>query len=146
MQIEAIEIHAGAVDFEYTPVRELEAKCEATTAFQRAPTIDDASAKLRQMAASVGANAVINVQYKSGVSMTSWKSMKAIRLAVRRETDDTDYMPCPVCAERIKRAAIKCCFWGRPVHQVGFGGRLAASTAGAQPPRRTSARSASVDE
>jgi uncharacterized protein YbjQ (UPF0145 family) len=31
--------------------------------------------KLRSMAAKLGANAVINVEYNSGVSMTSWKSM-----------------------------------------------------------------------
>ena len=72
MQIERIEIHTGSVDFDYTPICALEAKCEPTTAFSRAPSMEDVNAKLRPLAASVGANAVINVGYKSGVSMTSW--------------------------------------------------------------------------
>lgn len=115
MQIENIEIHTGRVDFDYTSIRQLEAKCEATTALHRAPTMDDVNAKLRQLAASVGANAIINVEYKSGASMTSWKSMKATGLAVRRQTDD---MPCPVCAETIKRAAKKCRFCGSDLSQA----------------------------
>jgi hypothetical protein len=99
MQVRDIEIHTGKADF---PV-------EATMAFSPAPTIDEANAKLRELATKVGANAVIEVEYNSGVSMTSWKSMKATGLAVLRESDE---VACEVCAEPIRRAAIKCRFCG----------------------------------
>jgi hypothetical protein len=112
MKIEDIEIHTGSVDFEYEPIRRLEAKSEAATAFSRAPTMEDVNARMRQLAAGLGANAIIDVVYQSGVSLTSWKSMKASGLAVRRVSDD---MKCPVCAELIKRAAIRCRFCGTPI-------------------------------
>jgi len=57
------------------------------------------------MAAKLGANAIVEVEYNSGVSMTSWKSMKGTGLAVRKLSD---MRTCPVCAEPIKRKATKC--------------------------------------
>lgn len=115
MRIEDIEIHVGTPTFEFTPVRQLEAKCEAATAISSAPTMDEMNGKLRQMAAKVGANAVINVEYKSGVSMTSWRSMKGTGLAVMKQSDDAT---CPSCAETIKRAAVKCRFCGADVESA----------------------------
>ena len=112
MRIEDIEIHAGKPDFEYEPVRRVEAKCEATMAFSPAPTIEEMNGRLRSMAAKLGANAIIEVTYDSGVSMTSWKSMKGKGLAVRKLTDERE---CPMCAEKIKRAAIKCRYCGADV-------------------------------
>lgn len=115
MKIEDIELHVGQVDFPYRAVRQLKAKCEASHAFMPAPTETDINAKLRGMAAKVGANAVIDVHYNSGVSMTSWKSMTGTGLAVVRESDD---VVCPHCAETIKRAATKCRFCGEAVQSV----------------------------
>lgn len=109
MRVDAIEIHTGQPDFTYRPVQNLEAKCEATTLYTPAPTIETANAKLRQLAASIGADAVIGVQYNSGVSWTSWKSMKATGLAVKRLADT---YACPNCAEQIKLAALQCRFCG----------------------------------
>ena len=105
MRIEDIEIHVGKASFQYKPVRRLEAKCEATMALAPAPTVDEMNGKLRAMAAKVGANAIINVEYQTGASMTSWKSMKGTGLAVIKLSDE---VLCPVCAETIKRAALKC--------------------------------------
>jgi ribosomal protein L37AE/L43A len=105
MRIDQIEIHTGPVGFEFQAVRQLEARCEAKTAMSKAPTIADVNLKLQEMAAGIGANAVIDVKYDSGMSLTSWRSMKATGLAVLRVADD---IPCPMCAETIKRAAKKC--------------------------------------
>jgi hypothetical protein len=112
MRIEDIEIHVGKPDFDYTPIRRLEAKCEAATAFSSAPTVDEMNGKLRSMAAKVGANAIVEVHYDSGVSMTSWKSMKGTGLAVLKLSDEKI---CPACAETIKRDAVKCRFCGADV-------------------------------
>lgn len=105
MRVEDIEVHVGTPDFTYTPIRRLEAKCEAATALSAAPTAEAVNSKLREMAASIGATAVVDVEYSSGISFTSWKSMKGTGLAVKRENDEVD---CPFCAEKVKRAAIKC--------------------------------------
>lgn len=112
MRIEDIEIHTGAVDFQFEPVRRLEAKCESPTVFSKAPTIDDVNQKLREMAVKVGANAIVEVVYESGPTMTAWRSVRGKGLAVRRVSDE---MPCPVCAETIKRAALKCRFCGAEI-------------------------------
>jgi hypothetical protein len=108
-KIEDIEIHTGKADFGYKPLRRVEAKCEASNAFMPAPTLDEVNGRLRALASKIGANAVIEVEYNSGVSFTSWKSMKATGLAVIRESDE---MACAVCAETIKRAAVRCRFCG----------------------------------
>ena len=115
MRIEDIEIHVGTPTFQYKAVRRLEAKCEATMAFSPAPTVEEMNGKLRTMAAKVGANAIVNVEYQSGASMTSWKSMKGTGLAVIKLSDD---VTCPVCAESIKRAAIKCKHCGADVEAL----------------------------
>lgn len=112
MRVQDIEVHVGDPGFAYEPVRRLEAKVEATTAFSAAPNIDEANMKLRELAAKVGANAIVDVEYNSGISLTSWRSMTATGLAVKRQSDE---VACPSCAELIKRAARKCRFCGTEI-------------------------------
>ena len=107
MNINAVEIHVGEPEFSYVPLRHLEARSEARTAFSNSPDSDAVDAQLRQLAASIGADAVINVTYSRGISRTSWNSLKASGIAVQRIKDD---VPCPVCAETIKRTAQHCRF------------------------------------
>lgn len=111
-KIEDIEIHTGKPDFRYKALRRLEVKCEASNALMPAPTVEEANGRLRALAAKIGANAIIEAQYNSGVSLTSWKSMKATGVAVIRESEERT---CPICAETIKRAAVKCRFCGADI-------------------------------
>jgi hypothetical protein len=130
MNVDAIEIHIGKPDFAYEPVRRLEAKAEARTAFSNSPTNSAVDAQLRQLAASVGADAVINVEYHRGVSMSSWNSLQGAGLAVRKVKED---ITCPVCAETIKRAAKYCRFCGAQI-TPSEPGQVVANPVGQQSP------------
>lgn len=112
MKVEDIEIHTGTVGFQFEPLRRLEAKCESPTVFSKAPTIEDVNQKLRELAVKIGANAIVEVTYDSGPTMTAWRSVRGKGLAVTRVSDE---MLCPVCAETIKRAALKCRFCGAEI-------------------------------
>ena len=68
-------------------------------------TIEDVNFKLQEEASKVGANAVINVSYRRGMSLLSYEVLKAVGIAVIVESDEAQ---CPFCAETIKRAAKKC--------------------------------------
>ena len=132
--IESIEIHAGRPDFPFVEVRRVEVKCEATHAFMPAPTVEEANDRLRALASSVGANAVIETKYDSGISLTSWKSLKATGIAVIRQSDDRT---CPICAETIKLAAKKCRYCGADLDDLKIdlpdGSAAASPGAVAQP-------------
>ncbi len=95
MRIDAVELHVGPPDFPYTRVRELEAKSESRTVFSGSPSHDSVNAQLRAMAAKLGADVVINIEYKSGVSMSSWNSLKATGTAVKRSTVPAETSPIP---------------------------------------------------
>jgi hypothetical protein len=82
VRIEDIEIHVDKPDREYEAVGPVEAKVTAPTAFSQAPTLDQVNAKLREEAIALGASAVIDVEYKRGVTLTSWKALAARGVAV----------------------------------------------------------------
>lgn len=112
MKVEDIEIHTGIVGFQFEPLRRVEAKCESPTVFSKAPTIEDVNQKLRELAVRIGANAIVEVTYESGPTITAWRSVRGKGLAVTRVADE---MACPVCAETIKRAALRCRFCGADI-------------------------------
>lgn len=109
MPVAPIEIHIGKPDFEFQPIGRLEATCEATS-------MDTVNAKLREMAAGQGADAVIDVQYRSGMSDSSRTSMTATGLAVRKLHAET---PCSNCGEMIHRGAKHCRFCGHTLTEPG---------------------------
>ncbi|MDZ4307866.1 hypothetical protein [Allopontixanthobacter sp.] len=113
--IESIEIHAGRPDFPFKELRRIEVKCEATHAFMPAPTIEEANGRLRALASKLGGNAVIETTYDTGISLTSWKSLKAKGLAVIKQADEK---VCLECAETIRRAAKKCRYCGATQEQL----------------------------
>ena len=116
MRVHVIDIHLGKPDFEFQPIRRIEAKCEASAMHPATPTMDTVNAKLREIAAGQGADAVIDVAYSSDMATTSWQSMTATGLAVRRLSPD---MHCSNCTETIDRAAKQCKFCGHTLTEPG---------------------------
>jgi hypothetical protein len=104
-----IEIHTGDPGRPYKSLGSIQARVGAATALSKTPTLEDVNFKLQEVAASKGANGVINVTYDRGVSLMSWKALTARGEAVIFESDER---ACPECAETIKMAAVKCRFCG----------------------------------
>ncbi|HVB57858.1 MAG TPA: zinc ribbon domain-containing protein [Candidatus Acidoferrales bacterium] len=115
MKVTEIEIHAGDVDRPYKTIGEISAKVQAATAFSKTPTLEDINLKLQEQAAKMGANAVIRVEYGRGMSLTSYKVLRAKGVAVVLESDE---VKCPYCAELVKREAIKCKHCGSDLKQT----------------------------
>jgi hypothetical protein len=104
---EDVEIHPGLPSFEYKTIRRVEAKSEFKV-HKGLPTAEDASSRLRALAARLGANAVVNAMYQRTTSSGSYGGITATGLAVVLPED----IACPTCAETIKRKAQKCRFCG----------------------------------
>jgi hypothetical protein len=116
MNPEQIEIHTDNPGRPYRQLAAISARVGAGSAYSKAPTMEDVNFKLREQASKLGANAVIQVTYKRGISATSWKALTATGIAVLLETDDR---PCPMCAELVKRAAVICRFCGADLSSNG---------------------------
>ncbi len=52
---------------------------------------------------------MISVTYNRGADLRSWKALSADGIAVAMDSDERE---CPICAETIKAAALKCRFCG----------------------------------
>jgi hypothetical protein len=136
VRVEDIELHVGRVDRPYSALGRVTAKQSRQTLHQGSPQLDDLNGKLRMEAARLGADAVIQIEYKQGgLSLTSWSSMEASGTAVRwtapltqsashheapLATGSPDAHPlgaandggatkkCPDCAEEVKAEARIC--------------------------------------
>ena len=105
MRVDQIEIHDGEPNSLYEVIGEVRARLGARTALNKAPTLEDANSRLREQALKIGAQAVINVQYKRGPIPSSWKGLTATGTGVRLIADEKS---CPYCAEMVKQEAIRC--------------------------------------
>lgn len=112
MKITDIAIHATGITQPHKVCGEITAKVSKGSVFSKSPTIEDANFKLQEEASRLGANAVINVAYSRGMSLVSYEVLKAVGTAVIMESDER---ACPMCAETIKRAALKCRHCGADV-------------------------------
>lgn len=120
VKVEDIEIVVdGDLHRPYNVLGPIEARVTAGAAWNRARTVEDVNWKLREVALKHGANAVINVTYKRGVSATSWKALTAYGTAVVAVSMERK---CPYCAEMIKREARVCRFCGRDVEPTAHVG------------------------
>jgi hypothetical protein len=114
MAIEDIEIYETGIDRPYKELGPIKVRVQSRFAFSKSKTIEEVNLKLREKALKMGANAIINVQYDRGISMTSWKALTAKRMAVYAESA---YKKCPFCAEPIKREALKCKHCGETLQE-----------------------------
>jgi len=105
MKITDIAIHSGMITESFRRIGPVSAKASKASIFSKSPTIEDVNFKLQEEASKLGANAIIEVEYDRGISLTSYEVLKATGTAVFVESDEKT---CPFCAETIRRAAKKC--------------------------------------
>ena len=67
----------------YTAISPLKVSVKKLTLFDKDPTKEMANEELKKSAKAIGADAVINVKYKSGVGFTTWGYIDANGLGVK---------------------------------------------------------------
>jgi len=67
----------------YQEIGPIEVTVKKLTAFHKNPTKEQVNKALVEKAGAMGADAVINVKYKSGVGLTTWGYMKGSGTAVK---------------------------------------------------------------
>lgn len=67
----------------YQELQRIEISIKKLTAFHADPTREMANAELKKKAAQIGADAVINVQYQSGIGLMTWGYIDAQGTGVR---------------------------------------------------------------
>ena len=64
-------------DQKYEEIGPIEVSVKKLTVFHKDPTKEQANEALIEKARMIGANAVVNVSYKSGIGLTTWGYMDA---------------------------------------------------------------------
>ena len=78
-------LEGDLINTPYTSVAPIEAVVKKLTVFHKDPTIEQVNLVLFQQAAALGADAVINVEYKSGVGFDTWGYLQANGIAVKTQ-------------------------------------------------------------
>lgn len=103
IKTDEIPIYSTNLNKPYVDFGKISVRADSSP-FSKTATMYDVNARLKEEAIRLGANAIINTQYKRS-SLTSWRGIKATGTAVYIQSDEKK---CPFCAEKIKREAIKC--------------------------------------
>ncbi|MGC8816213.1 MAG: zinc-ribbon domain-containing protein [Candidatus Hadarchaeum sp.] len=103
-----IKIYPEAPALPFDVIGPVQARVHAATALSPEPTLDEVNQKLREKALKMGANAVINVEYKrQKLTLTAWKVLTAKGQAViikegeKKPEAALILAICPECHERI---------------------------------------------
>lgn len=95
-----VELFTGEPEKPYKVLGDVSAK-------QNDGNLEDCNEVLIEQATRMGGDGIINLSYNRKISLLSFSQLTAKGTAVKFESTG---MPCPVCAEMIKREAKKCRF------------------------------------
>ncbi|RYH46023.1 MAG: hypothetical protein EON54_16600 [Alcaligenaceae bacterium] len=99
----------------YRPLSEVTVKLTRWSPLERKYTREDVEQRLREKAMALGGNAVINVRYEQrDHTMATAGYIEGRGLAI---IDESDTAPCPLCAEPIKREAVRCKHCGSDIQK-----------------------------
>lgn len=87
MDYRDIEVHLGGTSKPFKVLGRVKARKGAFSALSKKPTYKEVNEKLRKKAYEMGANAILHVEYKRGISATSWKTLWAKGTAVKIENE-----------------------------------------------------------
>jgi uncharacterized protein YbjQ (UPF0145 family) len=76
-------LETGYSDNNYTSLGKISGEVKKLTVFNKDPTKEQVNVVLSEKAKALGADAVINVVYKSGIGMTTWGYMEGTGEAIK---------------------------------------------------------------
>jgi|GEM_PF-333497 len=110
-----VRILSEPPDGNFRPLAEVAEKLTRWSPLERKYTREDVEQRLREKAMALGGNAVINVRYEQkDHTMATAGYIEGRGLAI---IDESDAATCPLCAEPIKREAVRCKHCGSDIQK-----------------------------